>query len=83
MALMQTNGEFVLYDNEKIAKWRTTGRQTFLGPHLIMQNDGNLVLYDAKKNALWNTGTHSKCRGIIRLVIVQMFHLILDQFIHR
>ena len=59
---MQTNGDFVLYDNEKNSKW-SLKTSTTVGPHLTIQDDGNLVLYDANKKALWNSLTHAPCTG--------------------
>jgi|SRR5579862_73926 len=56
VAVMQTDGNFVIYDGNGNAKWATFTDGT-QGSFLTMQNDGNLVLYNGA-SALWNTHTN-------------------------
>jgi hypothetical protein len=55
-AVMQPDGNFVLYDSRGRAQWssRTWGNP---GAWLLLQNDGNLVLYNAQNRPLWATNT--------------------------
>jgi len=55
-ALMQTDGNFVIYD-DGVAKWSTqTGGHP--GAYLDFQNsDGNLVVYSSTGQPLWSSGT--------------------------
>jgi hypothetical protein len=60
-AIMQTDGNFVLYRSPtstlpRDAVWNT-GTYGNPGAWLFMQNDGNLVVYDANDRALWASGT--------------------------
>lgn len=59
-AVMQTDGNFVIYNKNGKALWNT-GTQGHPGSKLSLQTDGNLVIYgpSGKKflQALWNTGT--------------------------
>jgi len=54
-AVMQTDGNFVVYANGR-AQWSsgTGGRP---GSSLLMQPDGNLVVYSPSNQPLWNSGT--------------------------
>ncbi len=58
-AVMQTDGNFVIYNTNGKALWNT-GTQGHPGSKLSLQGDGNLVIYgpSGKKflQALWNTG---------------------------
>jgi hypothetical protein len=55
-ALMQTAGNFVLYDAAGHAVWYTDfGGHP--GAHLSVQSDGNLVVYSSTGGVVWNTGT--------------------------
>jgi hypothetical protein len=58
--IMQTDGNFVLYDAAKQPKWATgtSGRNV----HVIMQPDGNLVVYN-KKTPLWQSDTWNANAG--------------------
>ncbi len=55
-AIMQADGNFVVYDSSDIAKWNS---ETFghSDTHVIMQSDGNLVVYDSGGKALWSRVT--------------------------
>jgi len=68
-AHMQRDGNFVLYDENGIAKW-STGTSNHPGSELRLQNDGNLVVYDSGGRALWATNTvipkPNRC-GVMRL----------------
>ncbi|HEV2342649.1 MAG TPA: beta-galactosidase [Actinocrinis sp.] len=55
-AIMQGDGNFVLYTSAGAAVWasNTAGNN---GARLVLQNDGNLVVYSASGAALWATNT--------------------------
>ena len=56
---MQTDGNLVLYRNEKqgsVARWSTATNRTD-GYVAVMQKDGNFVVYGRHSNALWNSRT--------------------------
>jgi hypothetical protein len=52
-ALMQSDGNFVLYDSNPTARWATNTSGYTNGPFIQMQNDGNLVVYYNTNVALW------------------------------
>lgn len=54
-AVMQSDGNFVLYDMQAHALW-AAGTSSHAGSHLSLQNDGNLVVYEGG-SALWATNT--------------------------
>lgn len=54
-AVMQGDGNFVLYRTGGAAKWATGTDGRAIG-EIIMQSDGNLVMYDPG-GAVWATGT--------------------------
>ncbi len=56
VAIMQGDGNFVLYDPNGTPIWHT---QTFgsAGATLRLQDDGNLVIYAADWRVLWSSGT--------------------------
>jgi surface antigen len=56
VALMQTDGNLVIYGPAYEVRWhtRTNG---YPGARLVMQGDGNLVVYTSS-TALWNSGTN-------------------------
>ena len=58
-AVMQGDGNFVLYNSSGTAEWssKTNGNN---GASLAVQNDGNVVIYSATGTALWSTGTAGK-----------------------
>jgi cell wall-associated NlpC family hydrolase len=57
-AVMQTDGNFVVYAPGQRAIWSAqTGGS---GNQVVMQGDGNLVVYGPSNNALWNSGTGGK-----------------------
>jgi hypothetical protein len=55
-AIMQGDGNFVLYDNNGVAYW-STGTWGNPGAFLILQDDGNLVVYGQNGQALWASKT--------------------------
>ena len=61
-AVMQDNGNFVLYDNRDLPQWSTN---TQINPksYLAVQNDGNIVIYDQEHHATWASGTVTPCPG--------------------
>lgn len=56
-AVMQNDGNLVLYDSQQHALWNS-GTAGHPGAYLAVQDDGNVVIYvgDAP---IWQTGTHS------------------------
>jgi hypothetical protein len=57
---MQTDGNFVVYDCNGVAKWHahTNGNP---GSRIVIQDDGNLVVYAPNNVALWNSGSVTRC----------------------
>jgi exopolysaccharide biosynthesis protein len=57
IAVMQNDGNFVVYRTGAGAQWstRTWGNP---GAFLVMQADGNLVVYSAASRPLWHSGTY-------------------------
>jgi hypothetical protein len=59
-ALMNTDGNFVVYSTHSGALW-STHTAGHPGSYLVVQqNDGNVVLYNSRNHALWSTGTAGK-----------------------
>lgn len=55
IAIFQTDGNFVLYDNGRpIWASGTNGRGA---TRLTLQNDGNIVIYNARTQPLWSSNT--------------------------
>jgi hypothetical protein len=70
VAVMQDDGNYVVYDSAGTAIWdsKTMGRGT--GPYRItMQSDGNFVLYDSADTALWNSTTAGRGTGPYKAVM--------------
>ena len=57
---MQSDGNLVLYDEAKRAKWGT-GTNPHNATYLMMQNDGNLVIYNEVGSSIWATNTFASC----------------------
>jgi hypothetical protein len=58
-AIMQADGNFVLYTSSGTPVWASnTAGNT--GAYLNVQNDGNVVVYSASGAPLWSTGTAGK-----------------------
>lgn len=55
-AIMQTDGNFVVYDNGK-AIWSSGTNGKAAGGRVAMQADGNVVVYDAAGSAKWDSGS--------------------------
>jgi hypothetical protein len=55
-AIMQDDGNFVVYTAASVAVWSTQTGGMGCGIDLAVQTDGNLVLYEAG-SAIWSTGT--------------------------
>jgi len=56
-AVVQRDGNFVLYDATGVAIWAPNVFDPSRRPTLTLQNDGNLVLYGGDGRAYWATGT--------------------------
>ena len=56
-AVMQDDGNFVVYPGPGITAPWSTGTWSFPGAYLAVQNDGNVVVYDAGNNWRWQSGT--------------------------
>jgi hypothetical protein len=54
-AIMQDDGNFVVYDANDSALWATATNPN--GSFIAVQNDGNLVVYDAGGSAHWASNT--------------------------
>ncbi len=57
---MQNDGNLVLQDNLKTAKW-ASGTSSSIAANLTLQNDGNLVIYDKLQKPLWDSNTLTSC----------------------
>jgi hypothetical protein len=55
-AVMQSDGNFVLYQWSGHAVW-ASGTWRYPGSYLALQDDGNLVVYDGYAHAHWATGS--------------------------
>ena len=55
--LMNTDGNFFIYDWAHGTGTWGPGTQGHPGAYAIFQTDGNLVVYDVNGTALWNSGT--------------------------
>lgn len=55
-AVMQSDGNFVVYDGSGHPLW-ATGTWGHPGAYLAVQDDGNLVVYAASGGPLWATNT--------------------------
>ena len=56
-AVMQDDGNFVVYPGPGIPAPWSTRTWSFPGAYLAVQNDGNVVVYDAGNNWRWQSGT--------------------------
>ncbi len=56
LAIMQGDGNFVLYDGLAAQAFWWTGSNGYPGAYLVMQDDGNLVVYSAEGTAVWASG---------------------------
>lgn len=62
---MQTDGNFVLYDENNKARWAT---MTFgSNYHAVFQGDGNLVVYTSADKPVWASNTGGYNGSILRL----------------
>jgi cytoskeletal protein RodZ len=62
---MQSDGNFVLYDENNKARWATnTFGSNF---HAVFQADGNLVVYTSSNQAVWASQTEGHNGAILRL----------------
>jgi hypothetical protein len=63
-AIMQGDGNFVLYKEGDTPVWSTNTCDKGSGPFVFsMQGDGNLVIYDAAANPTWASNTCDKGVG--------------------
>jgi hypothetical protein len=62
-AVMQNDGNFVVYDSTGAAIWNSNTSKKGKGPfRVIIQDDGNFVIYDNDKKSPWATNTVGKVR---------------------
>ena len=56
---IQTNGNFVCYNQQNTVVWSTgtSGKGTGPSYTLAMQNDRNIVIYDVGNNLIWSSNT--------------------------
>ncbi|CAF1508829.1 unnamed protein product [Adineta ricciae] len=76
-AILQFDGNFVVYDGNQDKIWETGTKETQLYTFLQMQDDGNLVLYKGHTtNApIWATGTHRNSEDTTSTTyIIAKFH---------
>ncbi|CAF4095560.1 unnamed protein product [Adineta steineri] len=61
-AILETDGNFVVYDGSHSAIWATNTQEKTVYTYLVMQDDGNLVLYKRPilPERIWATGTQQK-----------------------
>jgi hypothetical protein len=63
-AIMQADGNFVIYKDGETPTWGSGSDGKGQGPyHLKMQGDGNLVIYDSAGTPTWASDTHGKGVG--------------------
>ncbi len=55
---MRNDGNFVLLDAQKSARW-STDTSDHPDAYLKLQDDGNLVLFSSQDKKLWSTNTYS------------------------
>jgi len=53
-AVMQGDGNFVLYGSNNMAGWATNTSGNYPGAFIALQNDGNLVVYTAGGVPIWS-----------------------------
>jgi len=58
-AVMQGDGNFVLYGSDGHAYWQTA-TTNLGGNRIVMQGDGNLVIYTASNAAVWQSGSSGR-----------------------
>jgi len=74
-AIMQNDGNFVIYKHHKHAIWATNTNGSG-ADHVILQGDHNLVLYH-HQHAKWASNTNGKGSGKVRLVMQNDGNLVL------
>ena len=68
-AIVQDDGNFVLYDNNR-PLWASNTNNKGAGPFkLWMKDDENLVLYDKNTKPLWASNTNNKGAGPYELIL--------------
>jgi hypothetical protein len=77
-AILQRDGNFVVYAGGGRPLWATRTRGAASGNALVMQPDGNLVLYSSEGHPLWWTATAGKGSGS-SLVVQKDGNLVLYQ----
>ncbi len=50
---MQTDGNFVIYDGQGVARF-STGTAGNQNAYLLVQSDGNLVIYNGSGQPVWD-----------------------------
>lgn len=77
-AVIQHDGNFVLYDIHNHPFWATNTNGKGHGPYrVVLQADGNLVLYDHHGHAHWASNTNGHGHGPYRLVLQDDRNLVL------
>ncbi len=57
-AIMQHDGNFVIYDSSNTSLWHTGTHGKGKAPYrLVLQKDGNLVIYDGNNKGIWSSNT--------------------------
>jgi len=78
-AVVQSDGNFVLYKDGSHPIWASNTNGKGRGPYRVeAQNDGNLVLYDGTGAATWASGTNGKASDV-KLVVQDDGNLVLYQ----
>jgi len=68
-AVMQDNGNFIIYKND-VAVWTSRNTKNGPGPYkLVMQGNGNLVVLDKNEKIIWNSNSSERSQGPYRLVM--------------
>ncbi|MFI7368038.1 FG-GAP-like repeat-containing protein [Streptomyces sp. NPDC050149] len=57
-AIMQTNGNLVLYNSDDTVAWQSATSGT--NGYAILYDRGNLTVHNAKGESLWSSGTHTR-----------------------
>ena len=58
-AVMQPDGNFVVYANNREVKFATDSMGQ--GEYVVMETNGNFALYDKNNRVIWSTGTYDRC----------------------
>jgi hypothetical protein len=78
-ALMQTDGNFVVYGGNR-SRWASSTFNT--GGYAVMQTDGNFVIYNWADRAVWATHTISHTPGANWLTMQSDGNLVMYEYSH-